>query len=97
MPKAKRSHQFKHILVRHHCVECNARVFPFDKYEDRTEAPTEGKPVLLQSWNARHKDERRAWCWVCEQFRPCKRLIEREIREMYLRRRGVITRAPARR
>lgn len=88
---------FSHMLVRHHCSVCNARVIPFDSFESRTESPEEGakgNAVLLYSFNQKNKDNRRAWCWSCKGWVTAKRLLEDDIRAMYIRRRGVTIRNP---
>jgi hypothetical protein len=79
------------IYVRHYCVMCGGRTFPFDKYERRTEASStvdRKRKVLLYSANSNPK-KRIAWCFSCNRFTPCKRLSEEEILILYLNRRGV--------
>jgi hypothetical protein len=83
------------IYVRHHCRNCGSRIFPFDKYENRTEvssAVNKQRRVLLYSANARDVTNRMAWCWSCKAFVSCERLTEDEILLMYLQRKGVVTR-----
>jgi hypothetical protein len=94
MPRRKNP-QIKHVLIRHHCTKCRSRVFPFDKFEKRTESPEPGRkenPILLTTYNQTHRELRIAWCWSCGRFRTCERLGESEILEMYLRRNGIRTR-----
>jgi hypothetical protein len=91
---AKRRSRGLRLYVRHYCNRCGSRIFPFDKYEDRTVAPDPGKkggPVLLQSSNS-DPEHRTAWCWSCDGWVPCVRKDEREILKLYLARRGVVTR-----
>lgn len=98
MQKQKRSRFRMH--VRHYCDRCGSRVFPFDKYEARTEMP--GSPehnsnphrVLLYSANTKDVENRTAWCWACGGFTRAKRLDEEAILRLYLARKGVVTRKP---
>ena len=85
------------MYVRHHCAVCKSRVFPYDKYESLTESPRLGKnsrPVLLASDNGRDPEDRLAWCWSCNQWRPAIRMREKDFLLMYLKRKGVIVRKP---
>lgn len=94
MPR-RRGAVLHHLLVRHHCSKCGARVIPFDMFEHETLAPEAGKKggsILLKSYNASHAQERWAYCWSCKGFQRARRLVEDEIREMYLSRRGVYLR-----
>ena len=80
------------IYVRHHCKYCGSRIFPFDKFEQRTEVTSmvnKQRKILLYSANTKDVNNRVAWCWACKAFVPCRRLTEDEILELYLRRRGV--------
>lgn len=87
----------KYILVRHYCSQCASRVFPFDKFDSTVEYPSDHeKPLLLQSYNAAHKNERLAWCWNCKEWVPCERKAEHEIIALYLKRKGVIYRGDRR-
>jgi hypothetical protein len=94
MPRRRNAH-IKHVLVRHYCTKCHSRLFPFDKFETRTESPELGKkenPILLKTYNSTHREERIAWCWSCNCFRVAERMGESEILELYMRRKGVRTR-----
>lgn len=78
--------------VEHHCTNCNARITPFSKFEAETQAPDKGARggfVLLRSFNAAHREARRAYCWSCKEMVVCERLTEDEIIRMYLDRDGV--------
>lgn len=91
----KRRSSSMRVQTRHYCRECGSRVFPFDKYEDLTVSPRAGKrfgAVLLGSYNAGSPDTRVAWCWSCNAFVGCKRLVEHEWLQLYLARKGVVTR-----
>ena len=80
--------------VRHYCEDCGSRVFPFDSYEADTIAPAPGKRkthILLTSSNSDPED-RQAWCWACGGWRQCVRLMEHQIAQLYISRRGVISR-----
>lgn len=88
----RKNHVFKRLYVRHHCTECNARCFPYDKYENETISPIEGvkRPtIMLKTYNTSHKDKRVAWCWSCSGYRPMSRILEMDILRMYLERNGV--------
>ena len=95
------------VHSRHHCKKCGGRVFPFDGYDLRTEMPLsinvrkakpdlERPPILLSSAN-RDPDERVAWCWSCDGWRECNRITGDQILQLYIERRGIVTRPPARR
>lgn len=82
-----------HVMTRHYCDQCGGRVFPFDQRDRRVEFPEEvGHPLLLTTYNHRHPTERLAWCFGCNAFVACKRLTEREILDLYAKRRGVVYR-----
>jgi len=92
MARSKKQHIFKRVYVRHHCVECNSRCFPYDKYEVETASPIDGvkRPnILLKTYNSSHKDSRVAWCWACGGFKQMNRVLEYDILKMYLERDGV--------
>ena len=83
------------IYVRHYCSECGSRIFPFDKYEDRTEVSSmakNGQRILLKTANHKDADNRVAWCWSCNQFVDCQRLEEDDFLQRYIKRKGVSVR-----
>lgn len=84
--------------VRYFCSVCadqgrTTRVLPYDSFEAMTEAPeagAKGNPILLYSYNSKlNKNERVAWCFTCNEWRPANREGRPEIMLRYLRRRGV--------
>jgi hypothetical protein len=80
------------LYVRHHCSHCQARVFPFDMYEDGVIAPVRGrkkKEILLATHNQRDVENRQAWCFSCGRFVRCVRMTEVEFLRLYNERRGV--------
>lgn len=83
---------FRPGLVRHYCKTCNARLFPFDVMESKTEAPINGKTILLKSHNAHNREGRISWCWTCKEWKTVNRITEKDILEMYVKRNGVIVR-----
>jgi hypothetical protein len=86
--------KFKRMRVQHRCCVCNSRVFPFDSQDVRTESPWRDptdRQILLSTSNA-DPDNRTAWCWACDTWVSCVRLVEHEILQMYLNRKGVVVR-----
>ena len=95
MSKPKTSNKFR-LYVRHYCDTCGSRIFPFDKFENRTEVISTKngtkQRILLYSSNNRDVNIRRAWCWSCDGFRMCTRLTEDKILQLYIQRKGIMIR-----
>jgi hypothetical protein len=86
------------LYARHFCVRCDQRVFPYDSFEKRTEAPKLGaraRKVLLFSANSQvtrndpDNPARTAWCWNCNRWTTTYRETYRDIERRYAARKGV--------
>lgn len=88
------------VYVRYYCGTCNAPVAPYSRFEQETLAPEQA--ILLRSFNAKvDPEDRVGWCFSCTspnhpdgRWRPLVRRTEVEIRQMFIRRRGVEFRDP---
>jgi hypothetical protein len=79
------------IHVRHYCLRCRSRVFPWDKYDADVLDP-KNTEVLLRSANNARKVLRTAWCWSCNEWHTCVREDEKTFLRRYLNRKGVVVR-----
>ncbi|MFI5284131.1 MAG: hypothetical protein ACHQ0J_13525 [Candidatus Dormibacterales bacterium] len=86
------------LYARHYCSKCDLRVFPYDSFERKTEAPkrgVSGRRVLLFSSNSRHREDdqsRTAWCWNCSRWVTTYRETIDMIEKRYAERDGVVMR-----